>query len=172
MQSGCDTVLKRMNRKYDTARYLESVALLRRSFDCPAITTDLIVGFPGETEAEFVQTLAFIQNCAFAAMHIFPYSKRPGTPAAGMPNQVPKEVKEDRAHRAAELAGQMERAYLEHWLGREVPVLFEEERNGLWRGHTTWYGEVAVSCGENLHNQVRTVHLEQVEGETLLGTLQ
>ncbi|MEA4934941.1 MAG: tRNA (N(6)-L-threonylcarbamoyladenosine(37)-C(2))-methylthiotransferase MtaB, partial [Lawsonibacter sp.] len=136
MQSGCDTVLKRMNRKYDTARYYESVTLLRTHFDMPAITTDLIVGFPGEMEAEFEQTLAFLQRCAFSAMHIFPYSRRPGTPADKMPGQVLNTVKEDRAHRAAEVAAQMEQAYLQRWVGQTIPVLFEESRDGLWRGHT------------------------------------
>ena len=139
MQSGCDAVLKRMNRKYDTARFYESVALLRTWFDRPGITTDLIVGFPGETEEEFGQTLDFIRKCAFSAMHIFPYSRRPGTPAAKMPGQVSNAVKEERAHRAAQAAQAMQRAYLESWVGETVPVLFEEEREGLWRGHTTRY---------------------------------
>ena len=84
MQSGCDATLKRMNRRYDTARFFESVRLLREHFQKPAVTTDMIVGFPGETEEEFVQSLDFIQRCAFSAMHIFPYSKRPGTPAAAI----------------------------------------------------------------------------------------
>ena len=137
MQSGCDAVLKRMNRKYDTKRYYESVELLRVFFEDPAITTDMIVGFPGETEEEFLQTLDFIRKCAFSSMHIFPYSKRPGTPADKMPGQVLKTVKEERAHRGAAVAAEMERAYLERWVGREEPVLFEEEREGLWRGYTT-----------------------------------
>ena len=171
MQSGCDTVLKRMNRKYDTARYYESVELLRRHFDRPGITTDLIVGFPGETEEEFVQTLDFIQKCAFSAMHIFPYSKRPGTPAAKMPDQLLNEVKEDRAHRAAAIARQMEQNYLNRFVGEEVPVLFEEERDGLWRGYTTRYTEVTVQSDSNLHNHVHTVRLEQVADSTLQGTL-
>lgn len=171
MQSGCDAVLARMNRKYDSARYYESVRLLNKTFDRPAITTDLIVGFPGETGEEFQETLEFIQKCAFSAMHIFPYSKRPGTPAAKMPGQVLKTVKEDRAHRAAAVAAQMERAYLEQWVGQTVPVLFEEERDGLWRGHTTRYAEVAVSCRDNLHNQLRSVRIEKVEGSALLGEL-
>ena len=169
MQSGCDAVLKRMNRKYDTARYYESVALLRRWFDRPGVTTDLIVGFPGETEEEFQETLAFIQKCAFSAMHIFPYSKRPGTPAAKMPGQVLKAVKEDRAHRAAAVAARMERTYLDQWVGETVPVLFEEEREGLWRGHTTRYTEVMAPSGENLHNRLRSVRVEGVEGGSLRG---
>ena len=171
MQSGCDTVLKRMNRRYDTARYYESVELLRRHFDHPAITTDMIVGFPGETEEEFLQTLDFIRKCAFSSMHIFPYSKRPGTPADKMPGQVLKTVKEERAHRGAAVAAEMERAYLERWVGREEPVLFEEEREGLWRGYTTRYTEVKVESDENLHNQIRTVRIEAVEGSALRGEL-
>jgi len=171
MQSGCDAVLKRMNRKYDTARYYQSVELLRVFFEDPAITTDMIVGFPGETEEEFLQTLAFIRKCAFSSMHIFPYSKRPGTPADKMPGQVLKTVKEERAHRGAAVAAEMERAYLERWVGREEPVLFEEEREGLWRGYTTRYTEVKVESAENLHNQIRAVRIHAVEGTALRGEL-
>ncbi len=169
MQSGCDATLKRMNRKYDTERFYESVALLRDHFEDPAITTDMIVGFPGETEAEFGQTMDFIQRCAFSAMHIFPYSRRPGTPAAQMAGQVPKAIKEERARRGAAVAAQMEREYLERFVGRTLPVLFEEERDGLWRGHTTRYTEVALQSGENLHNQIRQVTFTAVEGSVLLG---
>ena len=170
MQSGCDATLKRMNRKYDTARFYQSVALLRQHFDAPAVTTDMIVGFPGETETEFEQSLDFIRRCAFASMHIFPYSKRPGTPAASMPNQVPRGVKEERAREAAEEAARMEHSYLEQW--DRVTVLFEEERDGLWRGHPTRYCEVRVPSGENLHNQLRQVSVTGVgdgflEGEIL-----
>ena len=172
MQSGCDTVLKRMNRKYDTARFYESVSLLGQYFDRPGITTDLIVGFPGETEEEFGETLDFLRKCAFSAMHIFPYSKRPGTPAAKMPGQVPNAVKEERAHRAAAVAAELERAYLEQWVGQSLPVLFEEERDGHWRGYTTRYTEVRVDSKENLHNQLRTVRLEQVEDTALAGHLE
>ena len=117
LQSGCDSVLTRMNRKYDTQRYYQSVELLRRHFDRPAVTTDLIVGFPGETQEEFAQTLDFIRKCAFAAMHVFPYSKRPGTPAAAMGGQLPNAVKEERAHTAAAAAAQMEQAYLAQFVG-------------------------------------------------------
>ena len=171
MQSGCDATLQRMNRKYDTARYYESVALLRRYFDAPAITTDLIVGFLGETEEEFVQTLDFIQKCAFSAMHIFPYSKRPGTPAAKMPGQVLKSVKEERAHRAAQVAQAMERAYLDQFVGQTLEVLFEQQRDGAWRGYTTRYTEVAAESGENLHNQLRNVDISGVDGGCLRGNL-
>ena len=169
MQSGCDATLRRMNRKYDTARFMESVELLRKHFQAPAITTDMIAGFPGETEEEFAQSLYFIQRCAFAAMHIFPYSRRPGTPAAAMPGHVPKAVKEERARRAAEIAARMERRYLEQW--DKVEVLFEEERDGLWRGHTTRYCEVRVRSQENLHNQLRQISVTSVGKGFLEGEL-
>ena len=171
MQSGCDTVLARMNRKYDSNRYYESVKFLHEVYDRPAVTTDLIVGFPGETEEEFQQTLDFIQKCAFSAMHIFPYSKRPGTPAAKLPGQVLNAVKEDRAHRAAQIARTMQDAYLDRWVGETVPVLFEEEREGLWRGHTTRYCEVTVQSPQPLHNQLRQVRLTGRDGGALQGVL-
>lgn len=170
LQSGCDSVLGRMNRKYTTARYDESVQLLRRFFDEPGVTTDLIVGFPGETEAEFEATLAFVERCAFSAMHIFPYSRRSGTPAAALPDQVPNAVKEDRARRAAGLAGRMEQAFLARQVGKTLPVLFEEERNGLWRGHTPSYLEVRVP-GAGLHNVLAPVTITAVQGGALLGVL-
>ena len=171
MQSGCDATLRRMNRKYDTARFFESVGLLREHFQRPAITTDMIVGFPGETEAEFVQSLDFIRRCAFAAMHIFPYSKRPGTPAAAMPDQVPRAVKEERAHRAAEIAARIEEDYLSQFAGQTEQVLFEEEREGLWRGHTTRYCEVRVSSGKDLHNRLCRVSVTGVRDGYLEGEI-
>ena len=171
MQSGCDAVLARMNRKYDSARYYESVKLLREAYDRPGITTDLIVGFPGETEEEFQETLAFIRKCAFSAMHIFPYSKRPGTPAAKMPGQVPRAVKEERARRAAGIARAMQEAYLDSFVGGTVPVLFEEKREGLWRGHTTRYCEVTAPSAQPLHNQLRPVRITGRTGAALRGAV-
>ncbi len=169
LQSGCDATLKRMNRKYDTARYLKSVELLRQAYDRPAITTDLITGFPGETEEEFSATLEFIRTCGFSSMHIFPYSRREGTPADRMPEQVVKSVKEERAHRAAEVAAELEERYLESWLGQALPVLFEEEKNGLWRGHAPNYVEVWASSPENLHNVQQNVIITGVRDSGLLG---
>ena len=171
MQSGCDSVLKRMNRKYDTARFYESVSLLRKWFDRPGITTDMIVGFPGETEEEFVQSLEFIRKCAFSAMHIFPYSKRPGTPAAAMKDQILNAEKEARAHRAGAVAAEMEKDYLSTFVGETVEVLFEENKNGRWRGYTTRYVEVTADSEENLHNQFRKVHITAAEGGRLVGEL-
>ena len=170
MQSGCDDTLRRMNRKYDTARFYESVSLLRQYFDRPAITTDLITGFPGETEEEFAQTLAFMERCGFAAMHIFPYSVRPGTKAAAMPDQCTAAVKEQRAARAAETAERMKQAYLRGCIGQTYPVLFEQEKNGLYVGHAPNYCQVGVR-GEDLHNAVRNVKIEAVDGDMLIGEL-
>lgn len=169
LQSGCDETLKRMNRKYDTARFYESVTLLRQYFDHVAVTTDLITGFPGETEEEFSQALAFIEKCGFAAMHIFPYSIRPGTKAAAMP-QLTAAVKEERAARAAQVAHRMHQAYLAGCVGKTYPVLFEQEKDGLYTGHAPNYMEVAVR-GQALHNQVREVTITACNGETLLGEL-
>ena len=168
MQSGCDSVLKRMNRKYDTARYYESVRLLREYFDRPGITTDLIVGFPGETEEEFVQTLDFVQKCAFSAMHIFPYSRRSGTPAAAMAGQCSNAVKEERAHRAGEVARGLHQTWLESWVGQTLPVLFEEEKDGLWRGHAPNYTEV-FAPGQGLHNVIKDVKIVEVYQDSLKG---
>ncbi len=172
LQSGCDATLKRMRRKYDTARYLQSVELLKRSFRHPAITTDLITGFPGETEEEFQETLDFIQKCGFARMHIFPYSERPGTPAAEM-EQVPKALRGARARRAAEAAAAMRCAFLEECVGRTEEVLFEQPagEEGLFLGHAPNYAEVLVK-GTDLHNQIRPVRVTRTDGEVLFGELE
>ncbi len=170
LQSGCDATLRRMNRKYDTQRYRQSVSLLRQYFEHVAITTDLITGFPGETEEEFAQTLTFIEQCGFAAMHIFPYSIRPGTKAAAMP-QLTAAVKEARAAQAAQTAQRMHRAYLEGCIGRTYPVLFEQEKDGHYIGHAPNYMEVAAD-GHDLHNQVREVTITACNGETLWGEIQ
>ena len=129
-----------MNRKYDTARFAQSVDLLNQYFEHPAITTDLITGFPEETEEEFARTLDFIRRCRFAQMHIFPYSIRPGTPAAKM-RQVPKAVKEERARRAAEIAAELHRTYLEECVGGGVPRPVRAAQGGQIRrprAPTTW----------------------------------
>lgn len=170
LQSGCDATLKRMNRKYDSARYAESVRLLRDYFDRPGITTDLIVGFPGETDAEFETTLSFLRTCAFSAVHIFPYSRRAGTPGASMPGQVPRAVKEDRARRAHALAEELRQAYLDGQVGRTLPILFEEEKDGLWQGHAPNYTQAAVP-GKDLHNVCRPVRITGADGVRLTGEL-
>ena len=170
LQSGCDATLRRMNRRYDTRLYRGGVDLLERYFDRPAVTTDLIVGFPGETEEEFAQTLDFIRQCAFAEMHIFPYSIRAGTPAAAM-EQVPKQVKEARAARASGLAEALHRDYLDRCVGRVFNVLYEQPgEDGLYLGHAPNYMAVAAE-GENLHNQILPTRITAVRDGTLLGEL-
>ena len=169
LQSGCDATLKRMNRKYDSARYYESVRLLKAYFDGVAVTTDLIVGFPEETEEEFLETLDFIRRCGFAQMHIFPYSVRPGTKAAAM-RQLMGAVKEKRAARAAEVAEEMHKEYLQSCVGKVFPVLFEQEKEGRFAGHAPNYMEV-LAQGEELHNVVRNVEITAVENGSLVGEI-
>ena len=170
MQSGCDTVLQRMKRKYDTARYLESVRLLNAHFPGCAVTTDMIVAFPGETEEEFNQSLEFIRKCGFADMHIFPYSRRPGTPADKMPGQHNNATKEARSRAAIAVAEDMSRAYREALVGTVQEVLFEEKTGEFYTGHAPNYVKVYAE-GEDLHNQVRKVKITAVYNDGLLGVL-
>ena len=170
MQSGCDTVLQRMKRKYDTARYYESVELLRKFFPECAVTTDMIVAFPGESEEEFAESLAFIRKCAFADMHIFPYSRRPGTPADKMPGQHNNATKEARSRAAIAVAEEMSRAYRESWVNRTLEVLFEERDGEYYTGHAPNYVKVYAK-GENLHNEIRTVTVTGVYQDGVLGEL-
>ena len=170
LQSGSDSVLRRMHRKYDSARYLQSVELLHRYFPGCAVTTDLIVGFPGETEEEFEASLALIRRCALSKVHIFPYSRREGTPAAKMPNQVPKAVKEARASRAAAVAAELEDAFHTSLIGTEQPVLFEQPENGFYAGHAPNYAKVYAAPGE-LHNAVRRVRITELCRDGVFGVL-
>lgn len=170
MQSGSDTVLSRMKRKYDTARYYQSVELLRKFFPECAVTTDMIVAFPGETEEEFAESLAFIRKCAFADMHIFPYSRRPGTPADKMPGQHNNATKEARSRAAIALAEEMSRAYRESFVGRTLEVLFEEREGEFYTGHAPNYIKV-YARGENLHNEIRTVTVLEVYRDGVIGRL-
>ena len=169
LQSGCDRTLKAMNRKYDTAFFLERCELLRRYFPGCALTCDLITGFPGETEADQAETLAFIEKCAFSAMHIFPYSRRPGTPADAMPNQCTHAVKAARAHEAQRVAEGMHRAYLEESVGQTLPVLFETGEEGSL-GHSDTYVLVKVP-EQGLQGQLLDVKITGVDGERLTGVL-
>ena len=170
MQSGSNTVLQRMKRKYDTARYYESVSLLRKFFPECAVTTDMIVAFPGETEEEFAESLAFIRRCAFADMHIFPYSRRPGTPADKMPGQHNNATKEARSRAAIAVAEEMSRAYRESWVGRNLEVLFEDTDGEYYTGHAPNYVKVYAK-GENLHNEIRTVTVTGVYQDGVIGKM-
>ena len=131
------------------------------------MTTDLIVGFPGETEEEFQETLAFIQKCRFADMHIFPYSRRPGTPADKMPGQHPNAVKEARSRQAIAVAAEMAKSYRERFLGKSLEVLFEEPEGEYFTGHTPNYIKVYMK-GENLHNEIRAVRAVALHADGLL----
>ncbi len=171
MQSGCDTVLQRMKRKYDTARYYESVRLLKEYFPGCALTTDMIVAFPGETEEEFRQSLDFIRRCGFADMHIFPYSRRPGTPADKMPGQHSNAVKEARSRAAIAVAREMSEGYRENLVGSVQSVLFEEQDGPFFTGHAPNYVKVWAK-GEDLHNQTRKVAITGLHQEGLVGEIQ
>ena len=168
LQSGCDETLQRMRRKYDTAAFFAVTERVRAAFPECAITTDLICGFPGESEEEFAATLAFIEKCGFSAMHIFPYSVRPGTKAAAMAGQVPKAVKDERCRRAQAVSERMRSAYLRACVGRELDVLFETESGGICRGHAENYAEVAAE-GRGLRGLVRKTKITAVDGQMLVG---
>lgn len=170
MQSGCDTVLQRMKRRYDTARYYESVRLLNAYFPGCAVTTDMIVAFPGETEEEFAESLAFIRKCAFADMHIFPYSRRPGTPADKMPGQLGNATKEQRSRSAIAVAEEMSRAYREKRVGTVQSVLFEDTEDGYYTGHAPNYVKV-YALGENLHNEIRNVLVTGIYRDGVKGKI-
>ena len=171
LQSGSDTVLKRMHRKYDTARYLESVRLLKEYFPGCAITTDLIVAFPGETEEEFEESLSFLRTCGFALVHVFPYSRREGTPAAKMPGQHPNAVKEARSARAAAVAAELETAYHEAMIDKSFPILFEQVEHGLFTGHAPNYVKVYAE-GENLQNIIRSVRITGPYRDGVVGVIE
>ena len=170
LQSGCDTVLERMKRKYDTARYLESVTLLNRYFPGCAVTTDMIVAFPGETEEEFAASLAFIRRCGFADMHIFPYSRRPGTPADRMPGQHDNATKEERSRAAIAVAADMSRAYRENLAGTVHAVLFEEAEGEYYVGHAPNYVKFYVH-GQDLHNEIRSVLVTGIHADGVTGRI-
>ena len=170
LQSGCDATLRRMHRKYDTGLFYAVCERLRRYFPHCGITTDLIVGFPGETEEEIASTLAFIRRCGFSDMHIFPYSVRPGTKAAEMPDQVEKNEKAERSRRAQTVADEMKRTYLLSCVGQELAVLFETEKDGVCLGHAENYTEVSVTAA-GLRGQVRAVKITGADGERLAGVM-
>ena len=156
LQSGCDTVLSRMNRRYDTAEYEAGCALLRRYFEHPAITTDVIVGFPGETDEEFEMTERYLERIHFYEMHIFQYSRREGTKAAAMPDQVPEAVKKERSEKLLALGHKMSEEFRRYYLGRQVTALLEEEflydGKRYYTGYTKEYVKVAVETKKDLSN--------------------
>lgn len=174
LQSGCDKILQAMHRPYATAKFLALLQHLRQLAPGLAITTDVIVGFPGETEADFAATCAFVEKCGFAKMHIFPYSERKGTPAAGYTGKVPETVKAQRAHALAAIDEKLHRLYRESLLGQTVRVLLEQETAPGWvEGLSDNYVRVfcqgkADLCGQLVNVQVTGLEGEGVRGEIVL----
>ncbi len=169
LQSGCDETLKRMNRKYTTQEFENGVKLLRKKFPEVALTTDIIVGFPGETEEEFNTTYKFLSKIKFSKMHVFKYSQRKGTVAAKMKNQVNPQIKEERSNKLIELSNKNEIEFLDNNLGKELEVLFETKtQNGYTEGHTTNYITVK-SKGENLENTIKRVKISKRENLELIA---
>ena len=160
LQSGCDATLRRMNRKYTTAEYENGCRILRKYFEHPAITTDVIVGFPGETEEEFAETEAFLERIHFYEMHVFKYSKRQGTRAAVMPDQVPENIKAIRSDRLIELGERMSKEFCDYYIGKQQEVLFEEavRINGVsyYTGYTKEYVKMAAKSGQDLCNRIES----------------
>ena len=168
LQSGCDKTLRAMNRKYDTAAFFAVAERLRRYFPGCALTGDLITGFPGETEEDHAETLAFIEKCAFADLHVFPYSRRPGTKADAMPGQCSAAVKSRRAAEASAVAAAARARYLDAQIGRSLTVLFESGEGEGSLGHSENYLLVRVPA-PGLHGQVKTVKITGVSQGELVG---
>ena len=157
LQSGCNETLKRMNRKYTTDQFRHVVELLRNAYPEVHLTTDVIVGFPGETEEEFNKTYEFLKEIKFYKMHVFKYSPRSGTVAAKMPNQIDGKIKEERSNKLIELSDENEKEYNQKYIGKEVEVLLEEREGEYLKGHTTNYMVVKMKTNENLENTIKKV---------------
>ncbi|SHK58332.1 tRNA (N(6)-L-threonylcarbamoyladenosine(37)-C(2))-methylthiotransferase MtaB [Hespellia stercorisuis] len=164
LQSGCDATLKRMNRRYSSAEYREKCELLRKYFEMPALTTDVIVGFPGESEEEYAQSKAFVDSLNFYETHIFKYSKRKGTKAAVMENQIPEDVKTARSNEMIAMGHEKQKTYESWFCGRQVEVLVEEQirldESTVWTGYTREYMKVALQSDRNLQNCVVKVEID------------
>ena len=172
LQSGCTATLKRMNRRYTAQEYREKCEILRKYYPAPALTTDVITGFPGETEEEFEESRSFVDSIHFYETHIFPYSKREGTKAAAMTDQLPEQVKKERSRILIALGQEHQREYMEQFLGKKKEVLFEEQQKiqgqTYWTGHTMEYLKVAVISEENLENKRVMVQLQKIIGQDLI----
>ena len=173
LQSGCDDTLKRMNRHYNTTQFKEATKLLRSVYPNVALTTDIIVGFPGETEDEFNKTYNFLQDINFYKMHIFKYSPRHGTKAEKMPNQVDGKIKEERSRKLIELSDRNEKEQNKTYLNKKIKVLIEELEDDYYKGHTTNYIMVKIKKdAENLQNKIVEAKIVDCEGIELIGKLE
>jgi threonylcarbamoyladenosine tRNA methylthiotransferase MtaB len=172
LQSGSPATLERMRRRYTQDEYRDAVLRLRRAIPGVAITTDVIVGFPGETDAEFEESYGFCQEVAFAAIHVFPYSQRPGTLAFKMPGQVPDGVKKERVHRLLELSKRTSSAFRQAYAGTVVDVLWETQRDGVWEGLTDTYVRVRAAYEKDLTNNISTARITEASEDGLLAEVQ
>ena len=172
LQSGCTSTLKRMNRRYTAEEYREKCEILRKYYPAPALTTDVITGFPGETEEEFAESRSFVDSIGFYETHIFPYSRREGTKAADMPDQLPEQIKKERCREMIELGKKHRTEYMQHFLGQEKTVLFEEiqtiDEEEYWVGHTMEYLKVGVKTNQNLENKIAVIKIESILQEEIL----
>lgn len=172
LQSGCDRTLKAMNRRYSAEEYLNACEKLRKAFPDVAITTDIIVGFPGESEEDFRESYDFAKRVGLSKIHVFPYSPKEGTPAAKMKEQIPPDVKNRRSEKMIALSNMLNREFMSQYIGAEKEVLFERAEKGYYEGHTSNYIKVLVKSDENLTNRILRVKLKEIVGEeTMMGEL-
>lgn len=170
LQSGCDETLRRMNRKYNTLEFEEIVNRLRKYYSDVILTTDIIVGFPGESQEEFDCTYKFLEKIKFYKMHVFPYSPRTGTVAEKMPNQVQGDVKESRSKKLIELSNKNQLEYNQKYIDKDVEVLFEEkDESGYYKGHTQNYILVEYKSSENLENKIKVVKIKEADIEHVIA---
>ena len=172
LQSGCDKTLKEMNRKYDTEYFYKKIEKIRSIRPDISITTDVIVGFPNETDEDFKKTVEFIKKVNFSRLHVFPYSKRNGTKAASMPNQVDDNIKKQRAHTLLELSKELESNYYNKFKGKTLDVLFERNRDGKYVGHTSNYLEVEVESDKDITNEIVNVLITDVKDNKCFGKIE
>jgi len=172
LQSGCDTVLKRMNRKYTTKEYENIVDLIRKYMPNVGITTDIIVGFPGETEEEFNKTYEFVKKIGFSRIHVFKYSPRKGTPASKMDNQVHGNIKNERSDKLIKLGNELMDNFNSLFIGKVVDVLFEEEKDGFYEGYTTNYIRVKLKSSENIQGKILPVKIVDRKNDFLIGKIE
>lgn len=171
LQSGCNDTLKRMNRKYTVEEFEKGVKILRDKYPNSLLTADIIVGFPGETEDEFNSTYEFLKKIGFYKIHTFKYSKRRGTVAEKLPNQIPIEVQDKRSKDIIDLSNKMQEEYNKAYVGKVVKVLFEEKENGYYKGHTTNYMMIYVKSEQSLENIIKNVEIEKIEKEKIIGKI-
>jgi len=172
LQSGCDRTLKRMNRRYTASEYADTVRELRRLYPGVSLTTDVIVGFPGESENDFLESYSFIKDMALSKLHVFPYSRKKGTKASAMPEQISPEIKKDRLNRMLALDKELSARYLERFIGRELDLLFEtRSRTGYYEGHTTNYCKVSCESEEDLRGRVVPVKILSLNENLLIGCI-